>query len=428
MSTYDRFERSIPGLMDELAPAGTPDYFDDLLRATATERQRPAWSFPERWLPVDIAARPLVTRSVPWRPLAILALMVLAAVATVVAYVGSQPKLPAPFGPTGNGVLFFRSSDGSVQSLHPSTGVLATVAPASDGLGDPVPSRDGQRLAFIPQSPASAPIVVAGIDGSNRITLAGEYRNIATVQWSPDGGHIAVLAEDRGMSSIAVAATDGSGAETLALQRSVWQLRYLADGRLAIIAAEQPGGLCPAEDITAGPCALFLVNADGTGLTLLRSASDFNGLGLDASPDGTQLVYVEWVAPNATGRLHVIDVADGTDRPIPSDGFPPEYAINRAFFSPDGASILFDLFEADAAHWAVVPSSGGAPVKIGLERQGDLGDAAWAPDGQSILARYATSDTTSELWLLDRSGRGEDRRLDVEAPYLPEWQRVVATR
>ena len=46
MSNFERFERSIPGLMDDLAPAGTPDYFDDLLRTTATHRQRPAWSFP----------------------------------------------------------------------------------------------------------------------------------------------------------------------------------------------------------------------------------------------------------------------------------------------------------------------------------------------------------------------------------------------
>ena len=31
-----------------------PDYIDDVLATTAQRRQRPAWTFPERWLPMDI--------------------------------------------------------------------------------------------------------------------------------------------------------------------------------------------------------------------------------------------------------------------------------------------------------------------------------------------------------------------------------------
>ena len=32
-----------------------PDYVDDLLTQTAGSRQRPAWRFPERWLPMEIS-------------------------------------------------------------------------------------------------------------------------------------------------------------------------------------------------------------------------------------------------------------------------------------------------------------------------------------------------------------------------------------
>ena len=105
MTTFERFERSIPELMTELAPARVPDYFDDMLQQTEGVTQRPAWSFPERWLPVDIAARPLVTRSFPWRPLAVLALLALLIAAGLAVYVGSQNRVPPPFGVAGNGAL-----------------------------------------------------------------------------------------------------------------------------------------------------------------------------------------------------------------------------------------------------------------------------------------------------------------------------------
>ena len=64
MMPTNRFERQLPVLLDELAQARTPDYFDDLLRLTARTRQRPAWTLLERWLPmVDIARQPLSQRS-----------------------------------------------------------------------------------------------------------------------------------------------------------------------------------------------------------------------------------------------------------------------------------------------------------------------------------------------------------------------------
>jgi hypothetical protein len=42
-----------------------------------------------------------------------------------------------------------------------------------------------------------------------------------------------------------------------------------------------------------------------------------------------------------------------------------------------------------------------------------------------VLARFATTDTTGELWVLDATGGGADRRLDGNIPYLPPWQRVA---
>ena len=58
MTAFDRVERHLPELIDELAAAGVPDYFDDMLRTTTQARQRPAWSTLERWLPMGVIARP----------------------------------------------------------------------------------------------------------------------------------------------------------------------------------------------------------------------------------------------------------------------------------------------------------------------------------------------------------------------------------
>ena len=430
MTTFDRFERSIPELMTELAPARVPDYFDDMLRETASHGQRPAWSYPERWLPVEITARPLSTRSFPWRPLAILALIALLVVAGLAAYVGSQTRLPPPFGVAHNGVLLYRASDGRIVSLDPADGSTATVVQASEALVDPVPSRDGRRIVLATYgSTNSAKLTVRGIDGSNPVTLAGEYRELDAIDWSPDDMHVAIVSNVGGRQSITVAATDGSGKTNLPLDRQVSLISYLPDGRLVVVAAERPGDACPGDDPTRAPCALFVVNADGTGLEQLLAADDFHGINtLSPSPDGTKLLWVQWdnyVVPQAPGRLHVFDLTTRVDHRLPDDGFPTVYAMNRAWFSPDGTRILFDFFEAEGDHWGIVPSTGGTPIRIGQKWPVKGSDGDWAPDGRSVLARFATSDTTGELWVLDPTGGGADRLLEANVPYLPPWQRVA---
>src|SRR5947208_15570299 len=92
MTAFDRYEQRLPDLMDELAAANTPDYFDDMLRAAARTAQRPAWSAPERWLPMGVIARPLPVHSFPWRPILVAAWVVLLALASI-AYIGAQRRV-----------------------------------------------------------------------------------------------------------------------------------------------------------------------------------------------------------------------------------------------------------------------------------------------------------------------------------------------
>ena len=51
--------------------------------------------------------------------------------------------------------------------------------------------------------------------------------------------------------------------------------------------------------------------------------------------------------------------------------------------------------------------------------------ASWSPDGASVVAYYPTLSGEDELWLLDPTGRGEDRRLPLSVNGAPTWQRTA---
>jgi WD40 repeat protein len=428
MTAFDRIESRLPELLGDLAAAGIPDYTDDLLRATEHAPQRAAWSAPERWLPMGILAQHSIAPRVPWG-FVVVAILTTALIAAGLIISTGSSSIPAPFGPAANGALLYRDPDGTIRTLDAATGEVSTIAAHGQGSSDPVPSRDGRRLALLPAGPGPGHVIVADLDGSEVTTLAGEYWNVSGVDWSPDSQALAVVTDGSGIPSISVLPVDGSSAQTLALGREVDQMWYLPDGRLALLAARQPGSACNLETpFTIRSCDLFTVNADGTGLRPVLDAARFDGIKIHPSPDGKKMLYVFW-ADNAEGRLHVVDIASGQDHRLSVRGVGGAFNINRAYFSPDGSAILFDLFESGGDHWAVVPAGGGEVREIGPtwpdRPEGTVPDAFWSPDGRSVLALYPVADGTSELWLLDVTGDGVDRRLEVDVPYLPAWQRTA---
>jgi hypothetical protein len=51
MTAVTRLERDLPAILGDLSAGPAPDYLDDVFGRTGRSRQRPAWTFPERWLP-----------------------------------------------------------------------------------------------------------------------------------------------------------------------------------------------------------------------------------------------------------------------------------------------------------------------------------------------------------------------------------------
>ena len=96
MTEQTRFDRVLPGLFDELAAARTPAYLEAAIERASSRNQRPAWTYPGRWLPMDITTTAAPVARMPWRQLGVLALIGLLLAVAIAAYVGSRPVTPSP--------------------------------------------------------------------------------------------------------------------------------------------------------------------------------------------------------------------------------------------------------------------------------------------------------------------------------------------
>ena len=142
-----------------------PDYIDDLLARTARSRQRSAWRFPERWLPMDITARaPAISgRRVPVRMMAVVALLVLAVAAgdpvrrhrsagcpprSARRPTGSSSTPPRPI-PSWVDNSDYQRPQGDIFTIDPVTGASSVLVGGPTVDGYPVVSLDGTRVAFV---------------------------------------------------------------------------------------------------------------------------------------------------------------------------------------------------------------------------------------------------------------------------------------
>ena len=139
------------------------------------------------------------------------------------------------------------------------------------------------------------------------------------MDWSPDDRQLAIISIVAGEPSLTIAEADGSGSTKLPLDRQVNTARYLPDGRLAFIGPQEPGTNCGGPDASDEPCALLVVNADGTGREVILPGTSFMGLGLSPAPEGGSLIYPRWGA-GEHGTVHLVDIASGQDRVLPVDG------------------------------------------------------------------------------------------------------------
>jgi Tol biopolymer transport system component len=420
MTAFDRFEQHLPELMDELASAQVPDYFDDMLRRTAGSRQRPAWASLERWLPMGVIARPLFVPRPPLRGLAILALLVLAIVAALLFAAGSSRRLPAPFGPAANGSILYSTDGGDISSVDPVTGASTVIVsgPAKDIA--PLLSRDGTKFLFVRTLEATDALLVANVDGTGVRQLAeGLFApsdlDRSPFDWSPSGAQVAAVGDvlPGSVRNLTILATDGSASRTLDLGLNVSDVAWRPNGRELVFKGER--------NATYG---LYLVNADGSGLRPIAPVNDleYGWREPTLSQDGTLITFARSGSTSDNG-IHVLGIDSGEDRLLAFDGSvdTDEYLPQ---FSPDGAQLVFQRYVGGKYQLVIVPvDGGGKAVPIGpIEVDGAANPfLSFSPDGSMVLVTYPTDGKT---WLLATNG-GSDRQVSWPGTKFQSWQRLA---
>lgn len=413
MTTFERFEREIPRLMDELSPPRLPDYLDDMLRQTARTPQRPAWSALERWIPMGVIAQTQTIPRIPWRPILAVGLLILLAAAAALVVGSRQQPLPEPFGVARNGAIVFSTADGDIVQADPETGAVATLV-AGDGSGfDAAPwfANDGTKFAFdrlVVPNAVNRSLVISSADGSDVREVVGPSSPIRWFDWSPTGDRMVVLRDGDPFGVVTLVDAETGTPTTFAVPFEVKAASFRPESDELILSA---------------PGAAYLIGVDGSGLRMIVEDPAW----LDQysiSPDGSSLAYATWETGVAEGRIHVVDIDTGVERP---NTFDPGVPYNDLLpqFSPDGEALLIERHDANGYKPTILPLDGGPALMMGAYHPSSTGGAGvvFAPDGTKVIATYRDDGTT---WLLDTT-TGEGERLDLPIPsdQTATWQRLA---
>jgi WD40-like Beta Propeller Repeat len=431
MTSPRRFEQDLPALLADLYLAGSPDYRDDLVRQFAGVRQRPAWAFPGRWLPMEITTARVQTARLPMRQLGVLALIAILVAALLAAYIGThQQKLPPPFGVARNGAMVY-GSGGDIYRLDPTTGVSTALVTGPETDQVPMYSRDGTRFAFFRQTgtgPTTYRLVAANSDGTGQRVISTDPVTFDySINWSADGRSI-ILDDTHGdVTRLDTVGNVPPQNVTYPEVRDIIALRPPAEGELLF------------RTVTAHGWSLQLLDTDGThahpvfpaGGTSLREG-DYTQY--EWSPDGSKLAFR--LHPDASDDFRIyIANADGTGvrRLTKETGIECECDY---FWSPDSTQIVFNRWRNDPStgDWHVLPLGivsvdDGVVRDIGPQPPDEGAEFAFSPDGESItwLPRRSPDaiGTTKDQPLLLNVTDGSSRTISVGVDSPPDWQRLA---
>ena len=390
MTTEQRFELELPDRLADIAMPVRPDYRDDIVRETASMRQRPAWTLPERWIPMSVtASRVAVPPRFPWRILAVAALLLIVAAAALLV-AGSRPKLPAPFGRAADGLVTY-SGRGSIYTVDPTTGRSTAVVTGSETETNrnPVFSRDGTHIVFERLNPikgSMSRLFVAASDGSSVTAITPDpLSSLTWYHFSPDGRQVAFSAAVGVTQTLMVANTDGSGVRTLPLAMPIKEPDWLPpDGREILVAS------VPADSSGAG---LYAVDVQtGKSRVVLAPRRGFGADAVGVSPDGRLIAYSQSdfaVTDRNPFEVHVIR-SDGTggDIALPM----PSGAVfqDASTWSNDGTHLAvirgYAPYNQDV-RVAILPVDGsGTGVETANAVTGCCDNLMeWAPDDSAVM-------------------------------------------
>lgn len=432
MTALDRFDRRFADMLADVAQPAYPDYIDDVLDLATRGSQRPAWTFPERWLPMRTITRSIpFAPGVPWRNLGMLALLALLVAAIVAIAVGMQRQPAPPYGIAESGVIVYQV-EGDIYTRDLVEGNPRIIGGGPDIDVTPLFSLDGTKIGFVridPNQPAvgtnqeQASIVVANFDGSDLRTVFGPTI-FQDWSWSSDSRSVVVTAPGRAGRQLFIVPIDGSGAHEFA------DLHGIVGN---VVSRPPDGGELITLLVSGGRARFFAIPLDG-GAPRQITREDMRvpqgGL-FTITPDGKQVVY-EHNDPGMT--IRVLDIETGAERVFgenlpPIDGGATDYGAMQ--LSSDGTQIIFGRWW----NW------NGETVTSQMwtaSLDGDGSDAAPVGDpfvsGPGLPFSYASSPDASQI-VVHRTGTSETWSTNLRGANLQpldlgdfewiDWQRLA---
>jgi dipeptidyl aminopeptidase/acylaminoacyl peptidase len=445
MTSPRRLEQDLPALLVDLYLAGTPNYRDDLVRQTARVRQRPAWTLPERWLPMELVTTRVPATRMPWRQIGVLALIAALLAAALAAYVGStSQRLPAPFGPAANGIVAY-SEVGDIYVADPTNGNATALITGPDTDLRPIFSQDGTKVAFERKVSGGdglglGHVYVARADGSGltRVTTDPIVLTPSDVgepyQFSPDGRSLVIPASLGGEASgILIAATAGSDVSRLDLETVADRVTTMTEAAFRPPDGKEMLFVGTDQNSANGGPGVYAVDLSTGAVRTIVEADSSHELDLARwSPDGRSISYATWdsTANGLTVRTHIV-AADGTgDRVLPA----PAGAVwdVGGSWSNDGTRLL--IVRGYTADWqdsraVIIPADGsvtGVEVVYPGPIQGNCCYAwKWSPDDSMVVGNPIDSSGQPQAQVVVDSATAELRPAPWTSTAQSTWQRVA---